>query len=57
VTVAGKPRRWTRRLLRCGLTAGPVFVAVFLAEGAVRDGYRPLRHPDSSIAPLICSRR
>jgi hypothetical protein len=32
------------------MAAGPVFVAVFLAEGAVRDGYRPLRHPVSSLA-------
>ena len=30
--------------------AGPVFTAVFLAEGAVREGYRPLRHPVSSLA-------
>ncbi len=50
MTTAGQPRRWTRGLLRCGLAAGPVFVAVFLAEGAVRDGYRPLRHPVSSLA-------
>jgi hypothetical protein len=46
--------RWlagrTRRLLRCGMWAGPVFTATFLAEGAVRDGYRPLRHPVSSLA-------
>ena len=41
---------WTRGLLRCGVAAGPVFVAVFLLEGAVRDGYRPLRHPVSSLA-------
>jgi Protein of unknown function (DUF998) len=27
-----------------------VFVAVFLLEGAVRGGYRPLRHPVSSLA-------
>jgi hypothetical protein len=40
----------TRRLLRCGMCAGPVFAATFLAEGAVRDGYRPLRHPVSSLA-------
>ena len=40
----------TRGLLRCGLAAGPLFVAVFLLEGAVRDGYRPLRHPVSSLA-------
>ena len=45
-----RPAGWTRRLLYCGLTAGPVFVATFLAEGATRDGYRPLRHPVSSLA-------
>jgi len=44
------PRAWTRGLLRCGVAAGPVFVTVFLLEGAVRDGYRPLRHPVSSLA-------
>lgn len=44
--LAGQPRR----LLRCGLWAGPVFTATFLAEGAARDGYRPLRHPVSSLA-------
>ena len=27
-----------------------MFVAVFLLEGAVREGYRPLRHPVSSLA-------
>ena len=32
------------------MAAGPVFVAVFLLEGAVRDGYRPHRHPVSSLA-------
>ena len=37
-------------MLRCGVAAGPVFVVVFLIEGAVRDGYRPLRHPVSSLA-------
>jgi Protein of unknown function (DUF998) len=41
---------WTRRLLRCGVAAGPVFVAVFVLEGALREGYRPLRHPVSSLA-------
>ena len=46
----GKPQAWTRRLLRCGGAAGPAFIAVFLLEGAVRDGYRPLRHPVSSLA-------
>jgi hypothetical protein len=48
--LAGTPRESTRRLLRCGAAAGPVFVAVFLLEGAMRDGYRPLRHPVSSLA-------
>jgi hypothetical protein len=46
----GKQQAWTRRLLRCGVAAGPVFVATFLVEGAVRDGYKPLRHPVSSLA-------
>ena len=32
------PQAWTRKLLRCGAAAGPVFAAVFLLEGAVRDG-------------------
>ncbi len=39
-----------RRLLRCGVWAGPVFAATFLAEGAARVGYRPLRLPVSSLA-------
>jgi hypothetical protein len=46
----GTAQAWARGLLRCGVAAGPVFVAVFLLEGAVRDGYRPLRHPVSSLA-------
>jgi Protein of unknown function (DUF998) len=46
----GGPAIWTRGLLRCGLAAGPVFVTAFVAEGAARDGYRPLRHPVSSLA-------
>jgi hypothetical protein len=49
-SIPGTPQPWTRGLLRCGVAAGPVFVAVFLAEGGVRDGYRPLRHPVSSLA-------
>jgi hypothetical membrane protein len=40
----------TRGLLRCGIWAGPVFTATFLAEGAAREGYDPLRHPVSSLA-------
>ena len=46
----GKLGTWTRLLLHCGLAAGPVFVTASVAEGAVRDGYRPLRHPVSSLA-------
>jgi hypothetical protein len=49
-SISGTPRAWTRRLLHCGVAAGPVFVAVSLLEGSVRDGYRPLRHPVSSLA-------
>jgi hypothetical protein len=49
-TTSGRSAIWTRRLLRCGLAAGPVFVTAFLVEGAARDGYRPLRHPVSSLA-------
>ena len=50
VSAPGRPQACTRRLLRCGVAAGPAFTAVFLLEGAVRDGYRPLRHPVSSLA-------
>ena len=49
-SVQGRPPRWARGLLYCGLAAGPVFVTAFLAEGATRDGYRPSRHPVSSLA-------
>ena len=45
-----RPGRWARVLLYCGLAAGPVFVTTFLLEGATRDGYRPSRHPVSSLA-------
>jgi hypothetical protein len=49
-SISGSPQAWTRRLLRCGVAAGPVFAGVFLLEGVIRDGYRPLRHPVSSLA-------
>jgi uncharacterized protein DUF998 len=39
-----------RRLLRCGMWAGPVFTATFVAEGAVRDGYQSMCLPVSSLA-------
>ena len=47
---SGKRTVAIRRLLRCGTWAGPVFAATFVAEGAVREDYRPLRHPVSSLA-------
>ncbi len=46
----GRPANWTRGLLYCGLAAGPVFITTFLTEGATRPGYRPSRHPVSSLA-------
>ena len=39
----------TKGLLACGTIAGPLFVAVFLLEGATRANYDPLRHPVSSL--------
>jgi hypothetical protein len=40
----------TNALLLCGVAAGPLFVTVFLAEGARRPDYKPLRHPVSSLS-------
>jgi hypothetical protein len=40
----------THRLLCCSAAAGPLFVTVFVVEGARRPGYEPLRHPVSSLA-------
>jgi hypothetical protein len=40
----------TRRLLWCGVAAGPLFLLTALVEGATRAGYHPLRHPVSSLA-------
>jgi hypothetical protein len=50
MTRPGRLAGQASKLLRCGLWAGPAFAATFLAEGAVRDGYQPLRHPVSSLA-------
>jgi Protein of unknown function (DUF998) len=41
-------RSWP--LLLAGAAAGPLFVAAFVAEGATRPGYDPLRHPVSSLS-------
>jgi len=40
----------TRALLSCGVVAGPLFVTVFLIEGARRADYSPLRHPVSALS-------
>ncbi|SDJ95612.1 Protein of unknown function [Nonomuraea jiangxiensis] len=42
--------RTTRRLLLCGVVAGPLFVVAFLVQGALKAHYDPLRHPISSLA-------
>jgi hypothetical protein len=47
---ADAPGSVTRGLLCCGATAGPLFVTVFVVEGARRPDYNPLRHPVSSLA-------
>ena len=44
------PKAARRGLRRCGAAAGPLFVSVFLIEGAKRPGYNPLRHPVSSLS-------
>jgi hypothetical protein len=49
-SVPGPSGRGIRGLLYCGLAAGPLFVTVFLVDGATREGYRPSRHPVSSLA-------
>ncbi|MFI6674003.1 DUF998 domain-containing protein [Kribbella sp. NPDC050470] len=41
----------TRRLVSCGLLAGPLFVVAFLIQGWLKgSGYDPMRHPVSSLA-------
>jgi hypothetical protein len=39
-----------RKLLWCGLIAGPLFVTVLLVAGATRPGFDAMRHPGSSLA-------
>jgi hypothetical protein len=38
-----------KRLLVCGVIAGPLFTTAWLVEGATRAHYNPLRHPVSSL--------
>jgi hypothetical membrane protein len=40
----------TKLLLACGVIAGPLFVAVFLAAGATRPGYNPVTMAVSRLA-------
>lgn len=42
--------RLTRRLLGAGLVGPPLFVAVFLVDGATRPGYDPTYHPVSALS-------
>jgi hypothetical protein len=46
----GRSDSLTRWLLRGGLAAGPLFAVAFTIDGAIRPGYRPLRHPVSSLS-------
>src|SRR5687768_457794 len=39
-----------RKLLWCGLIAGPLFVTVLLIAGAIRPDFQSVRHPGSSLA-------
>jgi hypothetical protein len=52
LSVQRRSSRWRARpaLLRCGVWAGPLFIAVFLVEGGIRPDYDPLRHPISSLS-------
>jgi hypothetical protein len=47
---ADAPNSATHALLCCSAIAGPLFVTVFVIEGAHRTDYKPLRHPVSSLA-------
>jgi hypothetical protein len=49
-TTVSRLRPGRRRLVNCGAVAGPLFVSVFLIEGARRLDYKPLRHPVSSLS-------
>jgi hypothetical protein len=40
----------TRRLLVCGVIAGPLFVVTTIAQAATRDGFDPVIHPLSMLA-------
>jgi hypothetical protein len=46
----GRADRRTRRLLACGVLAGPAFVVNFSINGRRRSGYRPRREAVSALA-------
>jgi hypothetical protein len=50
MVIVEPPKSASSGLLCCGAAAGPLFVTVFIAEGARRRDYKPLRHPVSSLA-------
>jgi uncharacterized protein DUF998 len=40
----------TRRLLTCGVAAGPLFLAIWALQAFTREGFDPARHPISLLA-------
>jgi hypothetical protein len=46
----GEPTTQTRRLLACGILAGPLFVVVVLIQEFTRDGFDPSYHPLSLLS-------
>jgi hypothetical protein len=46
----GRRLRLTKALLRGGVAAGPLSVAIFTLDGATRRDYHPTRHPVSALA-------
>ena len=40
----------TEKLLRCGVVAGPVSLALYAAQALTREGYDPVHHPMSLLA-------
>lgn len=48
-SVAGQSTA-TRRLLACGIAAGPIYLAVVAAQVVTRDGFDPTRHPLSLLS-------
>ena len=49
-TRAGSVDETTRRLLGCGVVAGPLFLAVWAVQAFAREGFDPTRHPASLLA-------